>query len=93
MRVRHLTLCVTVAVLLSLAACGGKSRLDAVVNTTGGNYGDSPLDLWVTCRVAYNHSGDKKLYGFVRKLSFDAGGRLVVASAETRVEIDAAEVC
>jgi len=52
-----------------------------------------PLDLWVQTRTAYFHAGDKKLYGYFRKLSFDTQGKLYAVSAETRVEIDAAEAC
>lgn len=53
----------------------------------------TPLDLWVQTRTAYFHAGDKKLYGYFRKLSYDSTGRLYAVSAETRVEIDAAESC
>jgi hypothetical protein len=53
MRVRHLTLCVTVAVLLSLVACGGKSRLDAVVNTAGGNYGTAQINSGIRDLAIY----------------------------------------
>ena len=52
-----------------------------------------PVDVWVTSRVVYNHMGDKKLYAMMRKLQFDTGGRLYAVSIETRVEVDAAEVC
>lgn len=61
--------------------------------TSGTNYGDSALDIWITCRTVYNHAGDKKLYDMKRKLSFDARGLLIAVSTETRVEVDAAVVC
>jgi len=61
--------------------------------TSGSNYAGVPLDLWVVGRVVYNHAGDKKLYAFLRKLSFDSVGFLRVAGAENRVEVDAAEAC
>ena len=44
-------------------------------------------------RVAYYHAGDKKLYGYVRALTFDQYGHLQRVGAETRVEIDATEAC
>ena len=47
----------------------------------------------VISRVAYNHAGDKKLYGFFQTLTFDATGKLADVSTETRYEIDAAEDC
>ena len=53
----------------------------------------TPVDVWVIGRVGYFHAGDEKLYGYARKLSFDATGRLYAVSAETRVEIDAPEDC
>jgi hypothetical protein len=51
------------------------------------------LTLRVCSRVAYNHEGDKKLYGFYRDLTFNSRGCLAEVTAETRVEIDAAEAC
>jgi hypothetical protein len=53
----------------------------------------TPLDLFVVTRVVYNEAGDKTLYHFARKLSFDACGLLVAAGAESRVTIDATEAC
>ena len=44
----------------------------------------------MVARVVYNNAGDKKLYAFLRKLSFDAVGFLRLVSAENRVEVDAA---
>jgi len=61
--------------------------------TSGTNYAGVPLEIWQTCRVVYNHAGDKKLYAFQRKLTFDTTGRLRLVSAETRVEVDAAGAC
>jgi len=46
--------------------------------------------LW---RMAYDHTGDQKLYAYYRDETYDADGRLVAVSAETRVEIDAPEAC
>ena len=48
------------------------------------------LAEWYVSRVVYNHSGDKKLYSFLRLRTYDLYGRLYSVSAETRVEVDAA---
>lgn len=55
--------------------------------TTGTDYGDSPLDLWMIGRVVYNPSGDKKIYAYARKLTFTADGKLNAVSGETRYEV------
>ena len=54
---------------------------------------DDGVDILWTTRIAYNHGGDKKLYAFRRTMTFDSAGMLITMSAETRVEIDATEVC
>lgn len=46
------------------------------------------LSEWYVSRVVYNHTGDKKLYSFLRKRTYDSSGRLYSISAETRVEVD-----
>ena len=46
------------------------------------------LKLYAMTRVAYYNAGDEKLYGYVRLLTFDSGGRLYSVGAETRVTID-----
>jgi hypothetical protein len=51
------------------------------------------LTLRICSRVAYNHEGDKKLYGFYRDLTFNSRGCLAEVTAETRVEIDPAGAC
>lgn len=61
--------------------------------TSGTNYGDIPLTLWVVGRVVYDHAGDEKLYAMVRSLTFTADGKLNAVSGETQVEIDAPEDC
>jgi len=53
----------------------------------------APLDVWQVCRVVYDHAGSKKLFSFVRKFSYDSLGLLIAVSAETRIEVDAAESC
>lgn len=47
------------------------------------------LDEWYVSRVVYNHSGDKVLYAFLRKRTYDSFGMLRTVSAETRVSVDA----
>jgi len=51
------------------------------------------VDVKVTCRVAYNESGDEKLYGYYRTFGFDSAGRLQTISAETRYIIDTPDEC
>lgn len=73
------------------AAEGSESAESTVWNRTTTPF--KAVDLWIQSRTAYFHAGDKKLYGYFRKLSFDTDGRLYAISAETRVEIDAPEDC
>lgn len=53
--------------------------------TAGGSNG---LAEWYVSRVVYNESGDKKLYAFLRKRTYDAQGLLYSVSAETQVTVD-----
>jgi hypothetical protein len=48
------------------------------------------LALWQVCRVVYSETGDKKIYAYVRLMTFDKTGRLYSVSGETRIEVDAA---
>jgi hypothetical protein len=61
--------------------------------TSGSNYAGVPLDLWTVSRVVYNDLGDKCLYAYLRKLSFDSLGLLRSVSSESRIVIDAPEAC
>jgi hypothetical protein len=54
---------------------------------------DAPVDVYVCSRVGYFDAGNETLYAYIRKLSFDASGRLVAVSAETRVSVDVPEAC
>jgi len=47
----------------------------------------------MTTRVVYNETGDEKLYGYYRTLTFDSAGLLTDISAETRYEIDTPVDC
>ena len=52
------------------------------------------IEVSVCTAVGYNHAATTpRLYGFERTLTFDAGGRLVDVSAETRFTIDEPDDC
>ena len=51
------------------------------------------ITVTMQTRTVYNHGGDKKLYAYYRDFTYNAAGRLLRISAETRVEIDPAEPC
>lgn len=51
--------------------------------------GVNGLSEWYVSRVVYNHSGDKKVYAFLRKRVYDRYGRLFSVSGESRIEVDA----
>lgn len=53
----------------------------------------APVDVFVVTRTVYNESGDKTLYQFFRRLSFDARGLLSAVGPETRVVVDVTEPC
>jgi hypothetical protein len=53
----------------------------------------TPVDVYGVSRMVYNEAGDKTLYQFVRKFSFDARGLLVGVGGESRVTIDVTEAC
>ncbi|MDB5353594.1 MAG: hypothetical protein JWN24_47 [Phycisphaerales bacterium] len=53
----------------------------------------TPVDIYMVSRTVYNEAGDRTLYQFVRKLSFDARGLLVGVGGESRVTIDVTEAC
>lgn len=64
----------------------GSETADTTTWTAAGTNG---LEEWYVSRTVYNHSGDKKLYSYLRKRTYDKYGRLYSVSAETRVEVDA----
>ena len=86
---------VPVGVTTSPTTLGGSSEGSESASSDSWTRSSSgaPLDVWQVCRVVYNHSGDKKLYSMVRKFSYDSLGLLIAVSAETRIEVDAAESC
>jgi hypothetical protein len=53
----------------------------------------TPVDVYGVSRMVYNEAGDKTIYQFVRKFSFDARGLLVGVGGESRVTIDVTEAC
>lgn len=66
---------------------------EAAVTDTWTTDGITGLEVYVICRVVYNHAGDKKLYSYARKLTYDIYGRLYSVGGETRIEVDAAGAC
>ena len=64
----------------------GSETEDTTTWTAAGTNG---LEEWYVSRTVYNHGGDKKLYSYLRKRTYDKYGRLYSVSAETRVEVDA----
>ncbi len=75
---------------IGAASEGSETALTTTWTRTGDMKG---VDLWAICRVVYNHSGDKKLYAYARKMTFNSCGILTAISAETRYEVDPAETC
>lgn len=75
----------------SATADGGSEAAEGTDWTVGDVDGSSnKLGCWfyVMSRVGYYHLGDKKLYGYIRKLKIDKFGRVYEVGTETRVEID-----
>lgn len=67
------------------AASEGSETASSATWTAGGSNG---LAEWYVSRVVYNHSGNRVIYAFLRKRTYDNNGRLYSVSAETRVEVD-----
>jgi len=76
-------------------AIGDTDEGSEAADTTSFEVGtdDKGMDLSFMSRVAYFHSGDKKLYGYIRTLRIDRTGLVVSISGETRIEIDVAGPC
>ena len=55
--------------------------------------GDGTLKVIMLTRMAYNHEGDEKLYGYYRDFKYDAYGRLTSVSGEVRVIIETPKIC
>jgi hypothetical protein len=60
--------------------------------TSGTDYGDGSITETYQTRTVWDGTA-KKLYQYTRTRVFDAGGKLVSISAETRTEIDAVGSC
>lgn len=71
----------------------GTEAADATTLKLGSAADDKPVRLYAMTRVAYYDAGDKKLYGYVRALTFDAWGHLIEIGPEARVEIDVTGPC
>jgi len=67
------------------------SQTDSWVVGSGGT--SNGIKLIAFNRIAYSHGGDEILYGYYRTLAFNNCGQLSSISAETRVTIDAPELC
>jgi len=86
----------------------GEHQETAITDDTGWDRHDPPsngesgageigvtLGLTITqsTGIAYYHTGDKKIYSYVRDFTYDSSGKLVSVSAETRVEVEAPTDC
>jgi hypothetical protein len=78
-------------VTIGSAAEGSESAETTTWNAVSDGVGGDAKGCWfyAQSRTAYYHLGDKKIYGYVRKIKVDQFGRIYDIGAETRVEIDA----
>jgi len=67
------------------AASEGSETASTATWTAGGTNG---LAEWYVSRVVYNHAGNRILYAFLRKRTYDKFGRLYSVGGETRVIVD-----
>ena len=78
------------------ASVGSTGETEAA-NTTTWDVTSQPsnegLALTTCTRMAYDDTGDEKLYAYYRVLTFDSNGMLVAVGAETRVTIETPEAC
>lgn len=74
------------AAIVTIGAAAEGSETAATNTWTAG--GANGLAEWYVSRVVYNDTGDKTLYAFLRKRTYDLSGRLYSVSAETRVTVD-----
>lgn len=54
---------------------------------------DTPIMLYGITRLGYYHAGDRKLYAYMRAVTFDPWGHLQAIGPEIRVEVDVTEHC
>lgn len=74
----------------SIDTLGGSSEGSETASSDTWTAGSANgLDEWYVSRVVYNESGDKVVYAFLRKRTYDKYGRLYSVSGETRVAVDA----
>ena len=64
----------------------GSETAEGTTKTFGSD--DKGLTLYMTSRIGYYDAGAKTLWGYIRELRFDEGGRLCFVGGETRVSID-----
>jgi hypothetical protein len=80
------------ATITTIGAASEGTETASTDTWTAGNVDNKGLAEWYVSRVVYNHSGDKKIYAFLRKRTYDQYGRLYSVSGETRVEVEAPTV-
>lgn len=69
------------------AASEGSEAADSSSHSGGG-----AVEIWFQSRTGYFQAGDKKLYAYMRKITFDSKGHYRGVSGETRVEVFATEI-
>lgn len=74
------------AAIVTIGAAAEGSETAATNTWTAG--GANGLAEWYVSRVVYNHAGNKILYAFLRKRTYDNFGRLYSVGGETRVIVD-----
>jgi len=83
----------TTGLLTPLTTIGESDEGSESPDTASWVKSDHAVEAWVITRVVYNDSGDQVLYAFARLFTYDTLGMLYSVSAETRVSVDATEVC
>ena len=80
-------------VLTPLTTIGGNTEGTETADTSTWTRGSHAMEVWAVSRVVYNDAGDKVLYAFVRKWTYDTLGCLYSISAETRISVDVTDAC
>ena len=73
--------------VVGAASEGTEAAETTIWDVTNQPSGKDGLELWVQSRAGYFDAGNKKLYAYLRKVTLDSEGRVVLVSAETQVEI------
>ena len=77
-------------ITIGSAAEGNEAAETTTWNAGSDGVGGDKKGCWfyAQSRSAYYHAGDKKVYGYTRKIKLDQFGRIYEIGAETRFEID-----